>query len=131
MPMSRRYWASQQPKQYKKIKDSRIKWQPKRLSFEAGLKTLPFVAIGIYCVLISVLLILVVLALNILPPTIVVGQLFNLYTKEFPTILFLAMLYGVQMYLIYRDIVRRSMSRFLCVIPVMYFLLAINIIFHL
>ena len=129
--MNHRYWIAKQPEKYKRIKDSRVQWQPKKLTFKEGLSAAPIPALLIYVVILIILFVLVVIAMRILPTTVKVGQLFDLYAKEYPTLLFLGTIYIVQIYLIYRDIIRRSMSRILCVIPVMYFLLAVNIILYL
>ena len=126
-----RHWTAQMPERYKNIDNPKIKWQPEKLSFRQGLEEVPYMAFVIYGVILVALLVLEVIALRVLPSTIAVSQLFDLYTKEFPTLLFLLMLYVVQVYLIYRDIIRRSMSRTLCVIPVMFFWLAVYIIMYL
>lgn len=119
------------PEEYKDIKDSRVKWQPKRLSFKEGLQEVPIPAFVIYGIILVALLVLEVIALRVLPSQISVDQMFGLYKKEFPTLLFLAMLYGVEVYLIYRDIIRRSMAKTLCVIPLMFFWLSVYIILFL
>ena len=126
-----RHWTAEQPERYRKINNPDIKWQPDRLTFKQGLDECPIGAFVIYAIIIVALLVLEIIALKVLPSSIVVGQLFDLYSKEYPTLLFLGMLFGVLIYLIYRDIVRRSMSRTMCVIPVMYFFLAVYIILYL
>jgi len=127
--MAKRHWIAEQPEESKGIDNPKIKWQPKRLPFKQGLDEVPITAFYIYGAILIALFVLVIRALQVLPPTIQVGQLFDLYSKEFPTVLYLGMIYGVLVYLIYRDIIRRSMSRILCVIPFMYFWLAVFMIF--
>ncbi len=129
--MSKRHWMAEMPERYKNIDNPKIQWQPKRLSFSQGLDEVPIPAFVIYGFILIALLALEIIALRVLPSTISVSQLFDLYSKDFPTLLFLGMLYIVQVYLIYRDIIRRSMSKTLCVIPVMFFWLAVFIIMNL
>lgn len=129
--MAKRHWSVEMPKKYENVKDPTVKWQAERLTFKQGLEEVPKLAFFIYETILLALLVITIIAIRVLPSTITVGQLFDLYTKQFPTVLFLGMVYVVEVYLIYRDIIRRSMSRYLCVIPGMYFFLAIYIIMNL
>lgn len=102
------------------------RWQPKRLTVRQGILETPFpILVGYTCiVLLSILINLA--AVTLLPEKITLVVMFGLGQSNYYTLLLCLAGISIQLYLIYRDIVRRSISSYLLVIPGVFF--AMNVL---
>ena len=102
------------------------KWQPERLTVRQGIIETPFLILLGYANIMFFSLVINLAGIVILPQKVTLSVMFGLGTSDYYSTILCSAGIGIQMYLIYRDIIRRSVSSFLLVIPGVYF--AMNVL---
>ena len=114
----RKSWKLQPPENVKESGTGR--WQPERLKFSEGIRECPRLALIAYALLLIFSLGFHIYAYNQLPDVVTVSTWFELGQSSFPRAGFLAVSFGILPYMIYRDLIHRSMSQYLLVMPAIY-----------
>lgn len=104
------------------------KWRPEKRTVRQGLAETPTPVLVGYVLLIVVSAIFYVSAYLRLPDLIEVTQFFGMSTGVYNKAVFLVIAFCIQIFLIYRDIIRRSLSKILFLVPLLFFFLAFFII---
>lgn len=104
------------------------KWRPEKLSVRQGIAETPAPLLYGYILLIVGLAIVCVRAYLKLPELVEVWQWFGTSTAVYNKTVFLVIAYAIQLFFIYRDLTRRSLSRYLFLLPALYFFLAVFLI---
>lgn len=104
------------------------KWRPEQLSVRQGLAESPVPVLAGYGLMILILAAVCIHAWFRLPEQIEILAWFGMSTNVYNKAVFLIGAFCIQVFLIYRDIIRRSLSKFLLLVPLLYFFLVIFII---
>lgn len=105
--------------------DKLRKWRSERLTVRQGLAETPTPILVGYILLIVASVIIYISAYLRLPDLIEVTQFFGTSTSLYNKAVFLVIAFGIQLFLIYRDIIRRSLSKFRFLVPLLYFFMAL------
>ena len=97
-------------------------WQPERISVKQGLQETAILFLAGYGVISAASLCLCVAGLIRLPDTVLLPAFFGYSNMSIPKIFLCTGIFAIQIYLIYRDLIRRSMAKTLFLIPAAFFL---------
>lgn len=99
------------------VYDDKGRWQPERVTALEGWKEITWWMRIVYIGFVVYLIAYNIRALILLPENMLIGAWFGLSAFQVPTVLYMAVSLGVVLYLIYRDLIRRSISRYRLFIP--------------
>lgn len=116
------------PAEMLKDMDRLRKWRPERLTIRQGIAETPLPILIGYVILIVASIAFYISSYLRLPELVEVMQWFGLSTAMYNKTIFLVVAFCIQIFFIYRDLIRRSLSRNLFLVPFLYFCLAIFII---
>lgn len=106
-------------------------WQPERLTLRQGIQETAFPVLFGYILITIITIIYCISAIINLPDKVTLSTFFGYDSMTVSTPLFVAGVFGIQVYLIYRDLIRRSMAKTLFLIPFIFFLAESGILFRL
>lgn len=104
------------------------RWRPKRLTVRQGIAETAIPVLAGYAAILVILAIYSYRAWVVLPDLIEVLQFFGASTAVYSKTVFLTIAYAIQVLLIYLDLIRRTRSRYLLLVPLLYFFLVIYIV---
>mgnify|MGYP006934523192 CR=1 FL=1 len=120
----KRIWRVEPPEEvWSQSTTGKVRWTPERLTLREGIRqTAVPVLIG-YCLLIAGNVWNFVRTLVLLPPVFALPVHFGLSDMQIHGIVFAVAMVAIQMYLIYRELIRKVFTKTLLLIPAMYFVI--------
>ena len=119
-PDEKRIYRLRVPKRLWKRRNDTSVWQPKKVTVRQGIIQMPHMILFGYLLVILVSVFINTSAIFKLPATIRLATMFSLSSRIYPTIPLCIGAIIFEMYLIYRDIVHRSLSSYFLVVPMIF-----------
>lgn len=128
----KRIWRVKPSKEaWQQAKTGKLRWMPEQLSLKEGIRQTAIPVLVGYCLILAGNLWNIIRSAVLLPQTVLLPVHFGLSNIRISGAVLALVLLGIQMYFIYRELIRKVFTKTLLLVPAMYFVIETAVVSQL